>query len=187
MVNTLHGTFHGTPAQLHARVTGEHKPPQDWPKPRSVAGLLKRNAPALRTAGWTVKQGQPNAHGATLWTLNPPRPEIAAAHTESSDLPANDGQRRHKTPDQSHDSSAIGTVGTSSDSRNLVGTAGPVPKLPTEFRPPHQPDSPTKSGTSELSQPAAAISGRPCSGCGRPLLLASPGRTSCAACTKETA
>jgi hypothetical protein len=67
--------FKGTAAQLLEDLTPaeERRLPRDWPKnARAVTGLLKRNAPALRKAGWTV-QDDPDPHSkVTEWTLISP-------------------------------------------------------------------------------------------------------------------
>lgn len=70
-------TFSGTAAELLVRSEPEDtswRPPLSWPKnPRAVTGVLKRNAPALRSLGWLVENdGGQNRDGTTRWTLSPP-------------------------------------------------------------------------------------------------------------------
>jgi hypothetical protein len=67
--------FTGKAAELLAKVTPDAdgwRPPRNWPKdPRAVTTLLRRNAPALRQAGWTVEGEQDRDHY-TVWTLRHP-------------------------------------------------------------------------------------------------------------------
>jgi hypothetical protein len=70
--------FKGKASELLIKVTPDSdgwRPPKDWPKdPRTVTSLLKRNAPALRKAGWVVEDETDRDHF-TIWTLR--HPEIA--------------------------------------------------------------------------------------------------------------
>ena len=63
--------FEGTAAELLTKVTPDldrWRPPKGWPKdPRAVTSLLKRNAPALRKAGWIVEDEE----GAHRFTSGP--------------------------------------------------------------------------------------------------------------------
>ena len=70
--------FTGTAAELLdlvlSRVPDGWRPPRDWPKnSRVVTGVLKRNAPALRKAGWTVEDlGAGNKEKTIRWSVIPP-------------------------------------------------------------------------------------------------------------------
>lgn len=69
--------FEGTAAELliHAAPSNEDwKPPRGWPKnARQVTSTLRRNAPALRTGGWTVQDlGSNNKAKTTKWRIAPP-------------------------------------------------------------------------------------------------------------------
>jgi hypothetical protein len=67
--------FTGTAAALLAELTPleAKRLPQGWPKsPRSVTAILKRNAPALRKASWTVEHSTDLHTGVTGWTLTHP-------------------------------------------------------------------------------------------------------------------
>jgi hypothetical protein len=70
--------FTGKAAELLTKITPDvdnWRPPKDWPKdPRTVTSLLKRNAPALRKAGWVVEDETDRARF-TIWTVV--HPEIA--------------------------------------------------------------------------------------------------------------
>jgi hypothetical protein len=70
--------FEGKASELLVKVTPDSdgwRPPKDWPKdPRTVTSLLKRNAPALRKAGWVVEDDTDRDHF-TIWTVI--HPEIA--------------------------------------------------------------------------------------------------------------
>lgn len=67
--------WQGTAGELLDLVQPEGNPPRTWPKSaRSVTGILKRTAPALRSAGWAVEDlGTANKNGVTIWRLTPPR------------------------------------------------------------------------------------------------------------------
>jgi hypothetical protein len=70
------GQFEGTAAELLAAVSVKiEKPPKDWPSsPRSVTQRLRRQAPVMRKAGWTV--GDDDGHNkskVTRWTIVAPR------------------------------------------------------------------------------------------------------------------
>ncbi|GHH76295.1 ATP-binding protein [Promicromonospora soli] len=67
--------WEGTAAALLDLVQPEGIPPRTWPKSaRGVTGVLKRTAPALRSAGWGVDDlGTANKSGVNLWRLTPPR------------------------------------------------------------------------------------------------------------------
>lgn len=78
--------FDGTAAELLARVTPQAdgwRAPKGWPKDaRTVTGMLRRTAPALRSAGWTVRETPPASRQRSLtWTLTPPPPSEREAET----------------------------------------------------------------------------------------------------------
>ncbi|WP_166845091.1 ATP-binding protein [Isoptericola sp. BMS4] len=66
--------WEGTAADLLTLVQPDGTPPRSWPRSaRSVTGVLKRNAPALRAAGWSVDDlGARNKAGVTIWAVTPP-------------------------------------------------------------------------------------------------------------------
>lgn len=71
MATDLTGTFVGTAGDLLAELTpvSDWRPPRGWPKDaRHVTSLLKRNAPALRKAGWTIED-RLNRDSVTEWTI----------------------------------------------------------------------------------------------------------------------
>jgi hypothetical protein len=73
-------TFTGTAAELLSKATPPvdgWKRPQDWPKDaRAVTGMLRRTAPALRSAGWTVEETPAASRSRSLtWTVTPPASE----------------------------------------------------------------------------------------------------------------
>ncbi|UGQ60077.1 toprim domain-containing protein [Rhodococcus pyridinivorans] len=75
--HSLTTEFEGTAAELliHAAPLNEDwKPPRGWPKSaRQVTSTLRRNAPALRTSGWTVRDlGSSNKAKTTKWLIAPP-------------------------------------------------------------------------------------------------------------------
>ena len=104
--------FEGTAAELLTKVTPDldrWRPPKGWPKdPRAVTSLLKRNAPALRKAGWIVEDEE-GAHRFTIWTLTHPekvrishhshRSSHRSAETAEKDTPTStNGDRAHTCP-----------------------------------------------------------------------------------------
>lgn len=77
---TITTEIFGTAAEIRAAVTPDEdgwRAPRDWPKnARAVTSILKRNAPALRRAGWSVDDlGRAGRDNVTRWRLTPP--EIA--------------------------------------------------------------------------------------------------------------
>jgi len=108
---TLDGTFSGTSAQLLAAVTpaGDEakkwKAPKDWPaNARSVTQRLRRQAPVMRKAGWTVDDDDGANHAkAIIWTITPPAP------TEK----ARDEPPRH--PQDPHEEPPAGDAGDAGD------------------------------------------------------------------------
>ena len=91
--------FTGTAAQLLAELTpaDERRLPHGWPKTaRSVTGILKRNAPALRKAGWTVEDSTDLHTGLTVWNL---------IHPEKARNPS------PQSPQSPHDAGKAGKAG----------------------------------------------------------------------------
>jgi hypothetical protein len=73
-VAAMNEEFVGTAADLRSKLTpeGVRRLPDDWPKSaRAVTGLLKRNAPVLRKAGWTVLDVLDRHAKILTWTLTP--------------------------------------------------------------------------------------------------------------------
>ncbi len=84
--------FTGTSAELLALFPID-RPPKDWPaNARAVTQRLRRNAPALRKAGWSVTEdGGHNQSNALRWTLSPPEntrdsPSSDSSHSSSREL-----------------------------------------------------------------------------------------------------
>ena len=71
---TLTNAFEGTSAELLAQVDHPDRPPRDWPKnARAVTMRLRRQAPPMRKAGWTVSDdGGANKSNSARWTIIPP-------------------------------------------------------------------------------------------------------------------
>ncbi|WP_129782910.1 ATP-binding protein [Promicromonospora panici] len=80
--------WEGSAADLLDLVQPDGKPPRSWPRSaRGVAGVLKRNAPALRSAGWTVDDlGAHNRQKVTVWALTPPE-EVREQHPQPPQPP----------------------------------------------------------------------------------------------------
>jgi len=76
MEANLTNGFTGTAAELLDCLTVDH-PPKGWPThPRQVTQRLRRQAPSMRKAGWTVTDdGGANHDKVAHWTIRPP--EIA--------------------------------------------------------------------------------------------------------------
>lgn len=84
-------SFHGTSKELLTKLDGykEHiRPPRGWPQKASeVTEILKRFAPALREAGWTVEdEGNRNQLKTIRWRIDSP-----TALAEESVIPAIEG------------------------------------------------------------------------------------------------
>lgn len=73
IVERITGPFEGPAADLLALVTPEGRVGRDWPStPRALTAVLRRNSPALRRLGWTVKASD-DPHAKVLrWHLAPP-------------------------------------------------------------------------------------------------------------------
>jgi hypothetical protein len=70
----VNGIFEGSSAQLLELVAhGEPRAPAGWPtNPRAATGLLMRQAPVMRKAGWRIGS-RPNSHDhVTVWTIRAP-------------------------------------------------------------------------------------------------------------------
>lgn len=73
--------FTGTSAELLAKVTPADdgwRPPKGWPgTARKATALLKRQAPPMRKAGWTVENDDGANHDNRVrWTITPPPQEM---------------------------------------------------------------------------------------------------------------
>ena len=98
-ISDMRSNFTGTSAELLALLAQE-KPPKDWPaNARALTQRLKRNAPALRKAGWTVTDdGAHNISNTLRWTLE--LPEISrdqssydSSHSSSHESTSNTSHR----------------------------------------------------------------------------------------------
>jgi hypothetical protein len=67
-------TFQGTSAELLALVPAPERPPKGWPADaRHLTQRLRRQAPVMRKAGWTIEDdGGANKTGAIRWTITAP-------------------------------------------------------------------------------------------------------------------
>src|SRR5690606_7952605 len=70
-------TFYGTAGELLAKVRPQDekwRPPRGWPSsPRVATQLLRRQAPAMRKAGWQISDdGGANKARVVRWTITPP-------------------------------------------------------------------------------------------------------------------
>jgi hypothetical protein len=106
----LTDAFEGTSSQLLDRVhpPDEKRPPKGWPaNGRAVTTLLKRQAPVMRRAGWTVDQLPAGHDNAIRWFIA--RPEKAGnGHSQHS-------QGSQDTPSASDASDASNEYGQSQD------------------------------------------------------------------------
>jgi energy-coupling factor transporter ATP-binding protein EcfA2 len=83
----LTGTFEGTAADLLDRATPSRegwRAPKGWPStPRAVTTTLRRQAPVMRKAGWTITDDGGANHGnRAVWTITPPPPSPRAGTGE---------------------------------------------------------------------------------------------------------
>jgi hypothetical protein len=116
---TFPDTFVGTSAELLRAVTPTHdekwRAPKGWPgNARAATQRLRRQAPPMRKAGWTVEEdGGANHRNAVRWTIEPPaRPEMvgnpASRRSQASqdDQTASDASHASKQYGQSQDGEA---------------------------------------------------------------------------------
>lgn len=76
--------FDGTSAELLAAVRVADKPPKDWPaNARAVTTRLKRQAPVMRKAGWTVKEAEDAHFKVTSWQITRPE-KTRNPHTQGT-------------------------------------------------------------------------------------------------------
>lgn len=169
--------FTGTGAELSVAVKPAEdnwRAPRGWPSGgRQVTTLLRRNAPALRSAGWMVTDlGKDNKGHATRWLLR--RPEMAGIPTSPC------------SPSSSVQVNAL-SGGEVEPDAYLAATSPYLAMLA-------EPNAVTS--TDELASMASKEYGQslhdePASGdctvCGQLLLLVAPGRDTCAACEKAGA
>ena len=78
LLEAIHEPFEGTSAELLDELrpdTTQNRIPSDWPRSaRATTQLLRRQAPVLRKAGWTVIDDDgANKQGTIRWTIGPPR------------------------------------------------------------------------------------------------------------------
>lgn len=102
-------TFTGTSADLLAAITPA-EPPKDWPATaRQVTTRLRRQAPVMRKAKWTVDDDKgANRRNAVSWAISPPREAESGASRDSSSS---------RTPADASDAS------DASDARHESGTS----------------------------------------------------------------
>jgi hypothetical protein len=79
LVNALRAPFEGSAAELLDRFPVEGRPLKGWPSSaRQVTTVLTRNAPALRSQGWTVKRTERGGKSNSVrWSLTPPSGDTA--------------------------------------------------------------------------------------------------------------
>jgi hypothetical protein len=173
----LPAEFEGTGAELLVAVKpaeDDWRAPRGWPSGgRQVTTLLRRNAPALRSARWMVTDlGKDNKGHAIRWLLR--RPEITRISTSPC------------SPSSSVQVNAL-SGGEVEPDAYLAATSPYLAKLA-------EPNAVTS--TDELASLASneygqSLHDEPASGdctvCGQLLLLVAPGRDTCAACEKAGA
>lgn len=78
IARTISNTFAGSSAELLCRVSVPEgtRAPKGWPTTaRQATQLLRRQAPVMRKAGWTIHDdGSHNKNGVLRWTITPPSP-----------------------------------------------------------------------------------------------------------------
>lgn len=164
LTETITEAWQGTAAELHALVQPDGLPPRTWPRSvRAVAGVIKRNAPALRSAGWTVDDlGTRNKQKVTVWALTPP--EMARIQPP-----------QHPQPPSSQ-VTALREAGVGGGGR--VNGGGSTPAYPRQH-----PPTPADSDALTSTNGEAGVAGRKygpsqvaaCNDCGEP--LTGPGYT----------
>lgn len=85
MLSTITVPFTGTSAELLDLVPAPDRVPKGWPSTsRQVTSTLKRQAPTMRKAAWTVENDNAENHDKVLvWTISPP-----AARGEKARIPS---------------------------------------------------------------------------------------------------
>ncbi|WP_419705324.1 hypothetical protein [Promicromonospora sp. NFX87] len=164
LTETLTEPWQGTAADLHSLVQPDGLPPRTWPRSvRAVAGVLKRNAPALRSAGWTVDDlGARNRQKVTVWAITPP--EVVRIQPP-----------QHPQPPSSQ-VTAISDAGVGGGTR--VKRGGSTPAYPRQH-----PRTPARSDALTSANGGAGVAGDEygpsqvvaCDDCGEP--LTGPGYT----------
>lgn len=121
MRRQLDEEFTGTSAALlDAIVLEDKRPPKGWPhNAREVTTLLKRQAPVMRRAGWTVRELAAGHDNALRWELRPPDKARKPDSQRS--------QRSHDEPRASDASVAsVECTPTQDDGRTLAVVAEPT-------------------------------------------------------------
>jgi hypothetical protein len=168
--------FEGTAAELLTKVTPDldrWRSPKGWPKdPRAVTSLLKRNAPALRKAGWVVEDEE-GAHRFTIWTVIHPEKVRISHHS-------------HRSSHQSAETAetAESKYGPSLDDEALNGEDRGPSRTGEESQPTTPTDisgkGPPSSGRSASSATNATNGYETCPGCGAKFLAV--GQDICKVC-----
>jgi hypothetical protein len=107
--------FNGTAAELLAELTtADERRPHGWPKAaRSVTTILKRNAPALRKAGWVVDDAMDLHTGVTKWVLaHPEKVRNSSQHSQHSQDDAGKAGEAGNEYTPSQDDERANTYGT---------------------------------------------------------------------------
>jgi hypothetical protein len=108
----LTGVFEGTAAALLDEVTpdDDKRRPKDWPaNARAVTQRLRRQAPAMRKAGWTIDEDSgKNKAGVVQWT-------IACPPEKGSNPSLPDPPPRHRDPEAGQAGKAGNEPGPSPD------------------------------------------------------------------------
>lgn len=184
MAAQLAGPFTGTSAELLAAIEhGQDKAaPKGWPaNARQLTTLLKRQAPVMRRAGWTILESA-DLHTKVLhWTVV--RPEIAGnpcpQPPQHPQAPGSLGLLAGETAGVAGDVPAVLAPETRNEPPAITGRAGVAGTAGDEYGPSqdddHEPDA------------REAPAGTPCCQmCGRPRLysLATLARGICARCAQ---
>ena len=136
MQENLHGGFKGTAAELLDRLTVDH-PPKGWPATaRQATQQLRRQAPSMRKAGWTIDDdGGANHRKVAVWTVKPPQPERSRKadpqHPHDPPNAATCGSQVHKLAGQDQTNTQDGAPRT----RNMGPSAGYAGRAGQEYGP----------------------------------------------------
>jgi hypothetical protein len=87
ITTTITKRWAGTGKELHKKLP---RPAEDkfWPEARGISGKLRRSAPDLRKAGWTVEEIKPDpaSKRPKTWVLVPPEVKITDAEIATAQL-----------------------------------------------------------------------------------------------------
>lgn len=147
-------TFSGSSAELLAAVTPAEdgwRPPKEWPRTaRQVTQVLRRQAPAMRKAGWSVDDDDGrNKSRVVSWTIAAPPTETAGDSSPPSPPDPPDAVRPGETP--------AGEPGA--DPRHAPPDRGSIPASGASSPPAPPQPPPARDPVTRENAPVAGVAG----------------------------